>query len=107
MAQVGPVSARSFVVLNVRCDEGSTVRLLQAGYEEEPSLHSPKGTAGAQLPQLLLLQQLDDTFLLMTQHVHLTLGGWLPASVAAAGMPNLLVKSTLSWKKFVEEEADT
>jgi hypothetical protein len=100
--QVGPVAPRSFLVLNVRCDDEGFVRMLHAGYEDEPELHDPRGTPGKQLPQLLLLQQIDENTVEMWQFVHLSLGGWLPMSVVFAGFPSLLVKSTLAWKKFVE-----
>ncbi len=61
------MSARSFVILHVRCDEGEVVRMLQTGYEGDPSLHDPRGTAATQLPQLLILKQIDEKTIEMTQ----------------------------------------
>lgn len=101
--QVGPVSARSFVVLNVRCDAGGTVRMLNAGYDDEPELHDPRGTVAKQLPQLALLRQTDEERIETTQYVHLQLGGWLPMSVVFAGLPALLVKTTVAWRRHVEQ----
>jgi hypothetical protein len=101
---VGPVGARSFVVLCVRCDEDRAesepvVRLMQTGVHE-PALHDPRATAGGQLPQLLSLQRRAGR-LWMKQTVHLQLGGWLPMGVVLAGMPGLLANSCEQWLAHV------
>ena len=102
---VGPVSARSFVVLAVRCDaeggesEERVVRLMQTGVHE-PLLHDARATAGGQLPQLLTLERRAGR-LWMRQTVHLQLGGWLPMGVVLAGMPALLANSCEQWLAHV------
>lgn len=100
---IGPVSARSFVVLVVRCDDAATgrVRLLQTGVNE-PARHYGGCTAGQQLPQLLSFERRGDR-LLMRQTVHLQLGGWVPMGVVLSGMPALLVSSCERWLAWVTQ----
>lgn len=94
----GPVSARSFVALNVRRwmkgkKHERGFELLVVSVEGPPPV---KGTVATYLPQILRVEPIAGGYR-MVQTVHLQLGGWLPMGIVMAGLPALLIKTTKKW----------